>query len=270
MLLSPNPDGRDNRRVIRPWANGEDVNGRNRGLWIIDFGIDMSESEAALFEAPFEYVKRLVRPRRAASRTTISEWWLHERPRPELRAATAGLSRFLVTTRLSPHRLFAWLPAETLPDSRLIAFATSDDFMFGLLQSQVHETWSRNTSGAQRREAVSGFTYTPTTAFETFPFPDCAEVQRNTVAEAGRRLAELRRGWLDPPGLDPSMLQKRTLTSLYNERPTWLGNAHAELDAAVLNAYDWPASVTGPEILERLLAMNVERSMTSGTPAERS
>ncbi len=260
MLVAHNPDGRPNRDVIRPWVNGEDVNGRNRGLWIIDFGTDIREVEAALYEAPFEYVKRVVRPMRDASRTTIHEWWLHERPRPELRQALLGLSRYIVTTRLSPHRLFAWLPPETLPDSRLIAFASDDDYLFGLLHSRAHETWSRNTSGGQRREAISGFTYTPTTSFQTFPFPDPTSDQSARVGEAARRLVELRDGWLNPPSLGPADLEKRTLTNLYNQRPTWLANAHADLDAAVYLAYGWPAEPSDSEILARLLVLNLERA----------
>jgi hypothetical protein len=124
----------------------------------------------------------------------------------------------------------------------------------------VHELWSRNTAGAQRREAISGFTYTPTTCFETFPFPVPTPEQRARVGEAARRLVELRDGWLNPPGLDPADLAKRTLTNLYNQRPTWLANVHADLDAAVFAAYGWPSTVTNAEGLERLLALNVQRS----------
>jgi type II restriction/modification system DNA methylase subunit YeeA len=54
-------------------------------------------------------------------------------------------------------------------------------------------------------------------------------------------------------------LAKRTLTNLYNERPTWLANAHAKLDAAVFAAYGWPVTLTDDEILERLLKLNHER-----------
>jgi hypothetical protein len=68
------------------------------------------------------------------------------------------------------------------------------------------------------------------------PLPE----QRERVGEAARRLVELRDGWLNPPGLDPADLAKRTLTNLYNQRPTWLANAHADLDAAVFAAYGWP------------------------------
>jgi len=55
-------------------------------------------------------------------------------------------------------------------------------------------------------------------------------------------------------------LAKRTLTNLYNERPTWLAMAHAKLDQAVFAAYDWSADLTDQQILERLLALNKERA----------
>ncbi len=76
MLRSPNPDGRSNREVVRPWVNGADITGRSRGMWIVDFPLDAPESLAALWEAPFEYVRRVVRPEREAGKPTISQWWL--------------------------------------------------------------------------------------------------------------------------------------------------------------------------------------------------
>ena len=55
-------------------------------------------------------------------------------------------------------------------------------------------------------------------------------------------------------------LKKRTLTNLYNARPTWLDNAHRKLDAAVFAAYGWPADLSDEEILARLLALNLARA----------
>ncbi len=114
---------------------------------------------------------------------------------------------------------------------------------------------ARHGHAAPRGE--SGFRYTPTTCFETFPFPDPTPEQRERVGEAARRLVELRDGWLNPPGLDPAELAKRTLTNLYNQRPTWLANAHADLDAAVFAAYGWPDDLPDAAILECLLALNL-------------
>ncbi len=84
--------------------------------------------------------------------------------------------------------------------------------------------------------------------------------------EAARRLVQLRDGWLNPPGLAPAGLAKRTLTNLYNQRPTWLANAHATLDAAVLAAYGWPADLPDADVLERLLALNTERAQVGPPP----
>jgi hypothetical protein len=55
-------------------------------------------------------------------------------------------------------------------------------------------------------------------------------------------------------------LAHRTLTNLYNERPTWLASAHATLDAAVFAAYGWPPDLGDDEILARLLELNLERA----------
>ncbi|HEX5503909.1 MAG TPA: type IIL restriction-modification enzyme MmeI, partial [Thermomicrobiales bacterium] len=107
--------------------------------------------------------------------------------------------------------------------------------------------------------------YTPTTTFETFPLPwppgrEPADDPRVvTIAAAARRLVELRDRWLDPEGVTPAELKQRTLTNLYNARPTWLANAHQALDRAVLDAYGWPPDLADEELLARLLALNVER-----------
>jgi hypothetical protein len=55
-------------------------------------------------------------------------------------------------------------------------------------------------------------------------------------------------------------LKKRTLTNLYNERPTWLDLAHQKLDAAVFAAYGWDSAMTDDELLAALLALNLDRA----------
>jgi hypothetical protein len=55
-------------------------------------------------------------------------------------------------------------------------------------------------------------------------------------------------------------LKKRTLTNLYNQRPTWLRLAHETLDAAVFAAYGWDAGLPDDELLAKLLALNLERT----------
>ena len=150
--------------------------------------------------------------------------------------------------------------------------------------------------------------YTPSTTFETFPFPEGltpnlpassyeSDPRARRIAEAARRLNALREAWLNPPDLTRRVpevvpgypdrllpvnetaateLKKRTLTNLYNQRPTWLALAHRDLDRAVAAAYGWPETLADraqPEnpdaadrktaeedILRRLFALNQERA----------
>lgn len=267
-----NPNSRPNSDVLRPWANGLDITRRNRGIWIIDFPSSMSVAEAALYERPFQHVEFHVKPLRDTSKreTYRRRWWVHAEPCDAMRAKLAPLTRYVATPTLTKYRLFVWLTNPTLPDHQLIAFARDDDYFFGVLHSRPHELWARAT-GTQLREAESGFRYTPTTCFETFPFPwpPSQEPQDDprvaAIAEAAKELDTYRNNWLNPPedSLSPTDLKKRTLTNLYNERPTWLANAHAKLDEAVFAAYGWPetpSDLSDEEILARLLALNLERA----------
>ena len=257
LLAQPNPDGRSNGDVVRPWINGADITGRRRNMWIIDFPPGTTLEEAALYEAPFEYVRENVKPKRDVSRTTIKEWWIHERPRVEMRDAIQGLDRIIVTPCLSKHRLFVWLENDTLADHATIAFARDDDYFFGVLHSRAHELWALQ----QGTQLESRPRYTPTSTFETFPFPHPTPEQEAAIADAARRLDALRQGWLNPAGdkVSPSELKRRTLTNLYNERPTWLDLAHRKLDEAVFAAYGWPPNLTDGEIIAQLLVLNLER-----------
>jgi len=142
-----------------------------------------------------------------------------------------------------------------VPDHQIIAFARDDDYTFGVLHSQAHELWAlRMGTSLEDRPR-----YTPTTCFETFPFPKPTDEQRAGIAEAAYRLDELRRNWLNPEGASEAELKKRTLTNLYKQRPTWLANAHARLDATVFAAYGWPEDTADEDILKNLLALNLER-----------
>ena len=212
-----------------------------------------------------------------------------------MREALANLNRYIGTPRVAKHRLFAWLDAKVLPDCQIVVIARSDDTTFGILHSRFHELWSLGLCtwmgvGNDPR-------YTPSTTFETFPFPagmtpaDTAAgapegPAAEAIAAAARRLDELRSNWLNPadwvdwvvtpeeaaagfparpvarPGHEAE-LKKRTLTNLYNQRPAWLANAHQALDQAVAAAYGWAdysPAMADDEILRRLLKLNLERA----------
>ena len=199
MMAQFNPDGRRNSDVIKRWINGEDITERPRNMWAIDFGADMSEFEAALYEAPFEYVKSVVKPTRINNRMRrrAEKWWLHGAPAKTMRQKLSTLPRYIATPKVSKHRFFVWLVADMLPSNTVIAFASDDDYIFGVLSSSIHELWARNV-GSQLRESESGGTYTPTTCFQTFPFPRPTDAQQEAIAEAARELNRLREGELNP------------------------------------------------------------------------
>jgi type II restriction/modification system DNA methylase subunit YeeA len=266
LSLPINPNGRPNSDVVRPRANGHDLLRRPRDEWVIDFGAEMPEQQAALYEAPFEYVRQHVKPIRDTNRRESYRlrWWLHVEPRAGLRAAMTGLDRYLVTTIHARHRIFSWLAPSVLPDHALIAFAREDDYFFGVLHSRAHEVWSlRMGTSLEDRPR-----YTPTTCFETFPLPwppgqePTADPRVQAIAAAAKELDRLRSNWLYPPDCPEAELKKRTLTNLYNQRPAWLQLAHDQLDRAVWAAYGWeddPTETMEEEILRRLLELNGQR-----------
>jgi type II restriction/modification system DNA methylase subunit YeeA len=280
MLDAPmNVNGRPNADVLLPWINFQDLSGRSRKMWIIDF-FGMNEKEASYYEMPFETLKKQIAKEQTAKasgdekRVAIprEKWWLHRRPGSEMRAAIKGLRRFIVTGATGKHRHFMWLTSPTLPDHQLYVFAREDDYFFGLLHSAAHEIWARR-QGTQLREVESGFRYTPESTVETFPFPwppgsEPSEADSplvRAIADAARNLVAERDSYLNPKDnagqlLPESELKDRTLTKIYNQRPEWLANAHRALDEAVFDAYGWPADLTTQEILARLLALNHERA----------
>lgn len=291
-LASPqNPNGRPNADILRPWWNGWDIVRRPRDMWIIDFGWEISEAEATLFQDPFEYSVINIKPARVArqGRGYARAWWRHERPRPDMWEKLNKLSRYIVTPTVAKHRAFVWLDRRACPDHQLIVVSRDDDTTFGILHSRFHETWSlRLGTSLEDRPR-----YTPTTTFETFPFPEGltpnvpAEGYANdrraiAIAKAAKRLDELRNAWLNPPDLIDIVpevatgypdrilpkteaaaveLKKRTLTNLYNARPQWLADAHRDLDAAVADAYGWRADISEEDALAKLLDLNLARAV---------
>ena len=199
--------------------------------------------------------------------------------------------------RQAPH--FCLDIPSSVPSNLVDVIARDDDTTFGILHSRFHEAWSLRLGtwlgvGNDPR-------YTPTTTFETFPFPEgltpnipaadyAGDPRAVRIAAAAQRLDALRRAWLNPPDLvivEPEIvptaapgeapvrypdrivpkdaraaveLKKRTLTNLYNQRPTWLADAHDALDRAVAAAYGWPEDIPTEAALAELLKLNLARA----------
>lgn len=264
MLRAPkNSNGSSNSDVVVRWLSGKMIVGREPVKWIINFG-EMNHEAAALYEQPFEYIKRFVYAERQQNNEERArvKWWQHRRPAIEMQTALKNLKRYIATPRVSKYRIFVWVPSTTLPDDGIYVFARDDDYFFGVLHSRVHELWALRMGTALTDRPR----YTPTTTFETFPFPfpPGTEAQDDprvvAIADAARELVRLRDNWLNPPDLSGAELKKRTLTNLYNENYQWLQNAHRTLDQAVFATYGWRGDLPDEEILEKLLALNLQRA----------
>ena len=312
----PNPNRRSNGEVLSPIWNGADLTRRPDDRWVVDFGCDLSEEDAAVFEAPFAHLVEAVKAVRASNaRASRARWWFRfGETRPGLRRAGEHAPRWIVTSETSKHRYFAWLPKGVAPEHKLVVIPRADDATFGVLSSRIHTAWAIATGG--RLGVGNDPVYSTGKCFTPFPFPagltpadtahqrtatlaDGAQIPADlppevrphaeAIARAAKRLTDLRDAWLNPPewtervpevvplGMTQSpypdrivarpgfekQLAQRTLTNLYNQRPTWLAQAHTALDAAVAAAYgwtDWQADLPDDELLRRLLALNRERA----------
>jgi hypothetical protein len=240
---------------------------------------------------------------RISSPDQNSAWWEPHRRRAAMRAALRSVETYLATAETTEHRVFRFLPATAVPDKTLYVFPQLGMVGFGILQSRIHEIWTtyfgnRIGAGNQRR-------YNASFVYLTFPFPqgltpniapaDYADDPRaQAIATAAKRLNELRENWLNPPDLarsEPEVLSgypdrvvpideeaakeltRRTLTNLYNQRPTWLEHAHRAVDEAVADAYgcgdDFRAGLlTDERVLQRLFQLNQLRARSSGSNSQ--
>jgi hypothetical protein len=223
-LKLPNPNGQTNSQVLKPRWNGIDLTRRPQDIWIIDFGTDTPSESAALFEKPFEHVLSQVKPDRDQNKDNNrrKNWWRFGRTGEDVRNALCGLNRYMATPEVAKHRLFVWMDKTILPDKKLIVIARSDETTFGILQSRIHEVWA--LAVCTWHGVGNDPRYTPTTTFETFPFPagltpadtqgkalpeqpgillpPIAEDQRQiarAIAEAAFDLNQKREAWLNPP-----------------------------------------------------------------------
>jgi hypothetical protein len=253
-----------NADVIFPYLNGRDFLG-GEALWdrhVIDFGT-MDQFQAAAHEGPFEWIKAKVLPERARNaqegidasgklrphhKQFLSRWWQLSFPRPELIHQIQSLRRFIVCSRVTKRPVFVFVSPRIRPGDALSCFTLDDDYSFSLLQSNAHWQWFVTKCSKLK----SDFRYTPDTVFDTFPWPQSpTAAQIDAVAEAGREIRRIRAEALKS--------MKGGLRALYRtlELPgaNPLKDAHAALDAAVLEAYGFSNE---KDLLAQLLALNLE------------
>ena len=273
----PNPEGVSNADVLQPFKIGEDVNDIDRKRYIINFS-DMSLADAQKYEEPLQHILLTVKPEKDKTNEKHSRerWWQFKRTSPALKHTIAQLSRFIVTSRVSKFRNFAWLDSNVVLDSALVVIAAEDDFTYGVLNSTFHTLWAIRLGTALEDRPR----YTPSTTFETFPFPHPTPEQHATVEKAAKHLDAMRihlKAQRDPKrkanAATSDEAKTLTLTGMYNLLTEYretgeelvtgiksLDRAHRTLDEAVAAAYSWAWPMDEDELLGKLLELNLERA----------
>lgn len=259
-------------RVLRPYLNGQQLIDGVNPDYIIDF-LGLSEEQARQsFPVLFQHALDTVKPQRdnVNRKGHREKWWIFAEPRVKMRPALESLQRYIATCRTAKHRVFGFLESGILPDTKLIAIGLDDGWHIAVLSSKVHITW------ALIQGAILGPTpnYNHAECFMKFPFPDPTEAQKTRLRALGEQLDAHRKA-------QQAAHPKLTLTAMYNvleklragqriegrDKEVYdqgligiLKGIHDQIDAAVADAYGWPATLTDDEILHRLVDLNRERA----------
>ena len=240
--------------VVRPYLNGRDLTSSIRqqaSRYVVDFG-QMSLEQAMGYPAALDVVREQAKSARESSTSygRNPRWWQFLWPRPDFRRASADLDRFIAGTATGKRVLFAWCEPHWRPSNATNMFALDSDYAMGVLTSRVHADWA----AARSSTLEDRIRYTPSSAFETFPWPHGDDEAREAIAERVREVLA---------GRSALCLEHQIgLTELYNRVDDGafdaLRRAHASLDIAVAAAYGWHASLVDdvPERNRRLYALN--------------
>ena len=246
---------------IREYRNGRDLTASPRDVMVIDmFGLNADEVRQK-YPAVYQWLVERVKPERDAKGSTkdgagyAKLWWLHGKPRQEMRKQMKGLPRYIATVETTKHRVFQFLNDTVLPDNKLVAIALQDAHQLDVLSSSLHTPWA--LSAGSWLGVGNDPVYVKTRCFETFPFP--AEDTGLTPAltarirqlaqqlDAHRKTQQAAHPDLTLTGMYNVLEKLRSGEALSAKDKTMheqglvsvLRTLHDELDAAVLQAYGW-------------------------------
>ncbi len=225
--------------VIKPYLGTRDITrsvDQTPSRFTIDFA-QLPLETAMRYPAAVEILRDQAKEDRETSTSyhRNPRWWQYLWPRPDFRAAAAGLSRFMAGTATAQRIFFVWCEPNWRPSNSTNVFALDSDYAMGVMTSRIHTEWAAKKSSTLEDR----IRYTPTSAFETFPWPQTTSEIRERIAALARELLELR-----------SLLcseHQIGLNRLYNQLDDGafqtLRQLHHQLDVAVLAAYGWPSEL---------------------------
>ena len=261
---------------IKPHFNARDLMQGGEPCFVIDlFGMTAEEARQrhpALYQWLFDRVK----PERDHNNDPARrrDWWLFGRSNRDLRASATNLARFIITAETAKHRVFTFVDLPFCPDHKLYAVCSDDAYMLGVLSSGAHATWALAAGGTLEDRP----TWTNTTCFATFPFPDAKpeiKVRFRDLAEqldAHRKHQQAQHADLTLTGMYNVLERLKTGEALNAKEKVVhehglvavLKTLHDELDRAVLDAYGWSDLAPLLEVVNGNLAPGA-----GGTPGTR-
>lgn len=273
-------------QVLHPFLIADDLIGEKNAKatrYVIDFG-ERSLLEAQQFGELFDRVQRLVLPTRkeAAAKEAkknkealeanpkakpakdhamaLDTWWQLFRSRSEMVKAISKLSRYIVCGRVTKRPIFEFIDPAIHPNDALQVFPYSDDYSFGILQSDTHWSWFLGRCSTLK----SDFRYTSNTVFDSFPWPQKpTDKAVKHVADAGVALRAKRNELCAKHNLSFRELYRSL--ELPGDHP--LKDVHGKLDEAVRAAYGMNQT---DDPLAVLLALNahVAAAEENGDPVQ--
>ncbi len=222
--------------VVRPYLSGRDIAGspdQSPSRYVIDFGVRPLE-EAHEYPAALQIVRQRVKPARDLDPVYADSWWRLWRPRPDFGRAATGMDRFIAGTRVGKRILFVWCRPDWRPGD-INVFALDSDYAIGLLLSRIHTEWAAKKSSTLEDR----IRYTPSSAFETFPWPQTTLDRKERIGRLSRDLLAQRLTLCAEHGIGLTQLYNRIDDGAFAS----LRAAHAGLDLAVVAAYGWTSAL---------------------------
>ena len=226
--------------ILFSYIGGEDIMdspcGLSTRLAIYTGKIDELELKITYPNA-YRHIEKTVKRERLkkSKRVASMPWWQFLWPRPELRLKMALLEHIIARPRVAKHHAFMRLDSKSIISNSSNVICSSRYSSFAVLQSRLHEMWSRTFSSSMKDD----LRYAPSDCFETFPFPTGYET--DPVLEAAGQTYHDHRAEL-------MVAANEGMTKTYNRFHNAedrvasiqkLRELHDRMDQAVLRAYGW-------------------------------
>jgi len=246
--------------VVKPYLGSRDITrsiDQTPSRFSVDFA-QMPLEEAMRYPAALEILRQQAKEAREGSTSyhRNPRWWQYLWPRPDFRIAAGDIHRFIAGTRVSKRIFFVWCEADWLPSDSTNVFALDTDYAMGVLTSRIHTDWA----AAKSSTLEDRIRYTPSSAFDTFPWPQAGTEKRARIGDLAQQLLGRRSLLCDEHHVG--------LNTLYNHLDDGafqaLRRLHDQLDLAVIDAYGWPPNLLTDQRERNRRLYELNGAITSG------